>query len=174
VVTSPLVSAHAIQVSADKVSADVAPGTSTSFMLRVQNKGVMKEAVVLSVDGPDYAYLNPKTLELEPGETKEVELYVAPDSTVSQGTADIMVTARTSDNMASDQEKLSVYVSSEVEMEPELPEVKPKPAPGFAGYVGLADLKANTLNMLIFLESMVIIGLSYSILKKRERPEELI
>ncbi len=109
---------HQVDISVDRHSTDVTQGEGETFNVKVQNLGTAKDAVTIKVKGADWAYLSPSTLELDPYQTKQLTLYVAPPWDARVGTYTLNLTATTFGGEASSKEQVAVYVA-EASYDPE-------------------------------------------------------
>ena len=170
------VGGHGVLMSFNKHSSDVAPGKSVTFNLKVQNVGNTKDAVALMLEGPDWALLNPSTIELEPGAIKELELYVAPDADAAMGSHEIIVKASTFGGEATAEERIAVYVTDNPATT-DLPETDEAGANAIAAATGFAILdfgKRSGLSTLVLLQTAIIAVLVLTIIRKTERPEVVV
>lgn len=168
------VGGHAITLSFNKHSVDVAPGKSVTFALKVQNVGNTKDAVALMLEGPHWALLNPSTIELEPGAIKELELYVAPDADAAMGSHEIIVKASTFGGEATAEETVAVYVTetpATTQIPGEGDEAAAATVAAATGFAILDFSKRSGLSTLVLLQTAIIVALVLAIVRKTERPE---
>jgi hypothetical protein len=155
---------HAINLMLEKHVLELQPGDSKSLWVSVQNTGTVSDVVGLSLVGPDWVYITPKTISLLPGEIKNIELYLAPPETTGFGKNEIKIFAKTYDGDASAKEEVVVYIG----LTPEKPTSEP-PVAGPAGFVMMA--RESTLPIIALLEAFAIILLSLAYLKSSQKPE---
>lgn len=81
-----------LQMTGDKTAA-VELYKAVALEIKVKNTGENPDIYQLSVQGPDWAYLSPESLSLEPGEEGNVYLYLSPSQESDTGTHILVVSA---------------------------------------------------------------------------------
>jgi len=175
-------SLHQIELTLDKHSMDVAQGTGDTFDILVTNLGTSKDAVTIKVTGSDWAYLSPSTLELEPMQTKDLTLYVAPPADAQIGTYTLNITATTFGGEASVKEQAAVYVAQAPEDMGEISEpVNGQagagnetigPATGFATLA--KDIKGFGNPILTLLLVAVLAVILINMASRKDEPEKMV
>ncbi|MFH1786635.1 MAG: thrombospondin type 3 repeat-containing protein [archaeon] len=169
-VTRTLAKQHALELSVDRRSLDIAMGQQGEIKVSVQNIGGVKDAVNLKLTGPDWAYLAPSTMELSPGELKQATLYLAPDADVSMGTTDIAIKATTFGGEASASETVAVFAADLATIQEKAAAGSPEKSSPFSGFAILSG-KGPGLTELVLLQGLAIIGLMYALIKRHELAE---
>ncbi len=77
-----------------EVDSDV--GIGRAVLLKVTNTGERKDAYEITMEGPEWTYLSSNQAILEPGDKKEVYVYISPDYFVTSGTYTVTVNADSS------------------------------------------------------------------------------
>jgi len=80
---------------------DVKAGKTTETMINLENKGNVRDAYDVNLDGADWASLSTRGASLNPGETKDVALQLSPPSDLPDGEYVIFVEAKSKNNQNS-------------------------------------------------------------------------
>jgi len=175
-VNEPVKLMHAINLLVtDSRSMDVVRGEGGIFNLRIQNAGNLKDTISLKATGADWAFLKPDTLTLEPGQTEELAMYVAPTDGTETGTYTLTIKATTPGGEASAEETVAVYVADKkiTKTFPKSEEAGEANASALTGLVVFAKGAAVYGGTPLILGILVIIALALAFLPKREESEEL-
>ncbi|MCD4759696.1 hypothetical protein K8R33_02320 [archaeon] len=115
-------------LSIEEGSIDVYYDASATVPVVIENKGADVAAYSLSVSGTasNFVYLNPSVIDVLPGESEIVYLYIAPSDQVSEGDYSTTVTVRLEDStiMASDSVNIKI-----TDVPTETEEVTPEGSP---------------------------------------------
>lgn len=100
----------------DDSSVSVYYDSSATVPVVVENKGADRAGYTLDVTGTasNFVYLNPSVIEVDPGQSEIVYLYIAPSTRISNGDYSATISVRLSDStvMASESVKVTVTDSS--------------------------------------------------------------
>ncbi|MFH1977776.1 MAG: fasciclin domain-containing protein [Candidatus Aenigmatarchaeota archaeon] len=125
--------------------------------IKIENTGEAKTSYQITRDGPEWSYLRPITLELEPGENENVYLYVLPPFGTASGEYEIKIVAKSERsevdltvlvNVLSDTDP----VDTETPVEPEEPVTPVEPdEPVMEEGKNIIDtaIEADNLNILV-------------------------
>ena len=112
-------------LSLDEKSINVYYDASATVPVVVENRGADRATYSLSVSGTasNFVYLNPSTIEVDPGKSEIVYLYIAPSSQVTNGNYEASIAVRLDDStiLASDDVKITITDSPE-----DIPEYSPE------------------------------------------------
>ena len=94
-------------------SVDVYYDSSATVPVVIENKGADVATYSLSVSGTatNFVYMNPSVIEVSPGESEIVYLYVAPSSQVNEGIYSITVTVRLEDSTIMASETVDIKIT---------------------------------------------------------------
>lgn len=167
---------HAINLLVtDSRSMDIVRGEGGAFKIKIQNAGNLKDTISLKVTGADWAFLKPDTLTLEPGQTEELAMYVAPTIETETGTYTLTVKATTPGGEAAAEDAVAVYVADKkiTRTFPATAEAGQANATALTGLVVFAKGAAAYGGAPLILGSLIIIALALAFLPKREKAEGL-
>ncbi|MBT6995053.1 hypothetical protein HN953_00315 [Candidatus Woesearchaeota archaeon] len=120
---------YSASLSLDEESISVYYDASGTVPVVVENKGADRATYSLSVSGTasNFVYLNPSTIEVDPGKSEIVYLYIAPSSQVTNGNYEASISVRLDDStiLASDDVKITITDSPD-----DIPDYSPEESSG--------------------------------------------
>jgi len=81
----PLSACHSVSVSSDADEKKIEVCKGDVFEITLTNRGRFTENLVLSTEGPTWAFATPNQVSLKPGESKKAYVYFAPPFNTAQG-----------------------------------------------------------------------------------------
>ena len=127
---------YSVGVEAREEAISVEPNKAVTVPVTIKNTGESPSSFELEFEGPPWAYLNPTSIELGPGESKDVYVYLSPPFDTDTGEYDIKVNAKS--EFVSSETGFKVMVGGEGTEEGgvvviEGPEANKTPSGGFLG-----------------------------------------
>ena len=94
-------------------SVEVYYDSSATIPVVIENKGADVATYSLSVSGTatNFVYMNPSVIDVSPGESEIVYLYVAPSSQVNEGSYSVTVTVRLEDSTIMASESVNIKIT---------------------------------------------------------------
>ncbi len=93
-------------------NATVETGKAEGKAISIKNTGEVLQKFVLSVDGPEWVYVEPRSLVLEPGEEGNAYAYISPPYATPPGNYTVKITA--SSNHTQGEFEMNVYIPGEI------------------------------------------------------------
>ncbi len=105
----------------DQKKIDVYYDSTATLPIVIENKGAYTTSYDLGLSGTasNFVYLNPATVEVNPGQSEIVYLYIAPSGQIKNGDYSVTVSARLSDSSVMATETVEVIVSDSGYISPE-------------------------------------------------------
>jgi len=108
ITVKPFESCYSVGLEAGGGEITVMQGKAVTIPVTVKNSGESAAIYDISLEGPDWAYITPSVLELEPGESKDVFVYVSPPFDAEDGEYRLNVEAQS--DFAGSEKEFTVLV----------------------------------------------------------------
>lgn len=100
-------------IGLDKKKIDVYYDSTATLPIVIENKGAYTTSYDLGLSGTasNFVYLNPATVEINPGQSEIVYLYIAPSGQIKNGDYSVTIAARLADSSVMASETVAIIVS---------------------------------------------------------------
>jgi uncharacterized membrane protein len=108
-------------IGLDQKKIDVYYDSTATLPIVIENKGAYTTSYDLGLSGTasNFVYLNPATVEINPGQSEIVYLYIAPSGQIKNGDYSVTIAARLADSSVMASETVTVVVSDSGYIAPE-------------------------------------------------------
>lgn len=117
---------YSVSLTSDGTGQEVEVGQSATFAVSIFNEGLFEQAYMLSVEGPEWAYLTENNIMLEPEAENTFYVYMAPGFETREGLYEIMLTASAGNEESSMTFNISVVTEFAGEPETENDTAEPE------------------------------------------------
>ncbi|MBI4020603.1 MAG: hypothetical protein HY367_04680 [Candidatus Aenigmarchaeota archaeon] len=146
----------AITAQSSNVNLDV--GEASTFMISLKNTGESEDTFSISLRGPQWVFISPERLRLDPGEEGEIFVYVTPPEGVAEGRYEAEVRAESGNFLSSKTLKINIGEPFFSTGEPVADGSMENPLGSLTGaLVGINQLPLKTLALVGIVAIIVII-----------------